>query len=391
MTLVEQLPTLYGVEKNGKTKTWCAAIHFDGTIAWAVIEFGQIDGKKQTTTREYSKGKNIGKKNETTCLVQCSSETMKKWMDKKEKEQYTLYPPTTSTPKEEATSTSHDKIFPMLAQTYEPKSTTKKKKNIVFPCFVQPKLDGLRCIVYKHNDTIFFQSRTGMYFESLEHLKPQLQVLFSQNDKVVFDGELYTQDYPFEELAGLIKKKKLSSEDKDKLQCVSYHIYDIIDAKEPFSSRTQFVEKMIPLFKTTKNIICVETIPCDTEEKFKEMFLKWVGDGYEGIMLRNRDGLYRTNYRSHDLQKYKEFKEDEFEIVGFKEGEGRDEGTVLWVCKTPEGRIFSVRPRGSVASRKELFLKGSDYVGKKLTVIYQELSEMNVPRFPVGKDIRDQY
>lgn len=390
MTLVEELPTLYGIEKNGKTKTWSAAIHFDGTIAWAVIEFGQIDGKKQTTVREYTKGKNIGKKNETTCLTQCSSETMKKWMDKKEKEQYTLYASDASTSgsKDEVAS---EKIFPMLAQTYDPKSTTKKKKNIVFPCFVQPKLDGLRCIVYKHNDTIFFQSRTGIYFESLEHLRPQLQVLFSKHDKVVFDGELYTQDYPFEELAGLIKKKKLSPEDKVKLLCVSYHIYDIIDEKEPFSMRTHLVEKMIPIFKTTKNLIGVETISCDNEDKFKEMFLKWVGDGYEGIMLRNKDGLYRTNYRSHDLQKYKEFKEDEFEIVGFKEGEGRDEGTVLWVCKTPEGRTFSVRPRGSVASRKELFAKGSTYVGKKLTVIYQELSEMNVPRFPVGKDIRDQY
>jgi DNA ligase-1 len=91
------------------------------------------------------------------------------------------------------------------------------------------------------------------------------------------------------------------------------------------------------------------------------------------------------------LQKYKEFKEDEYEIVGYREGEGRDEGTVLWMCITPEGRQFSVRPRGSMELRRELYRQGDKYVGKKLTVIYQELSEMKVPRFPVGKDVRENY
>jgi DNA ligase-1 len=152
--------------------------------------------------------------------------------------------------------------------------------------------------------------------------------------------------------------------------------------------RSKFIRESIP---TGENLVIVETVGCEDLEIFKEMFAKWVGDGYEGIILRNTDGLYQTNFRSHDLQKYKEFKEDEFEIVGHKEGEGRDKGTVLWVCKTPEGRTFSVRPRGSVASRKELFENYEKYMGKKLTVIYQELSEMNVPRFPVGKDIREHY
>jgi len=112
--------------------------------------------------------------------------------------------------------------------------------------------------------------------------------------------------------------------------------------------------------------------------------------GYEGCILRNINGLYRTNYRSHDLQKYKEFIESEYEIVGFKEGDGRDKGTVIWICKTHDS-TFSVRPRGSIEMRKELYENGNNYIGKKLTVIYQELSEMGIPRFPVGKSIRDGF
>jgi len=381
MTLVEQLPLLYGIEKNGKMKTWSACIHTDGVIAWAEIEFGQIDGKKQVTRREYTAGKNIGKKNETSCLVQCTNETKKKWLDKKDKEQYTesLSPSPSSVP---------SKIFPMLAQTYDPTSTKRKKNDIVFPCFVQPKLDGLRCIVYIRDNDIHFQSRTGMYFETLDHLAPQLQSFFKNHPGAILDGELYTTDYPFEELAGLIKKKKLSVEDKEKLKFISYHIYDVVETDKPFALRSEFILLNIT---SGENLVRVETVLCEDTDKFKEWFSKWVGDGYEGIMLRNTNSLYQTNYRSHDLQKYKEFKEDEFEIVGCKEGEGRDKGTVLWTCKTPEGRTFSVRPRGTVESRKELFVDSEKYIGKRLTVIYQELSEMNVPRFPVGKDIRDNY
>jgi hypothetical protein len=65
-THIERLPTLYGVEKNGKIKTWVANIYLKGTNAqtgnaFATIEHGQQDGKKQLTVRDYTEGKNIVK------------------------------------------------------------------------------------------------------------------------------------------------------------------------------------------------------------------------------------------------------------------------------------------------------------------------------------------
>jgi ATP-dependent DNA ligase len=384
-TLVETLPTLYGIEKNGKTKIWTASIHSDGLTAWADIEYGYVDGKKQLSRRDYTVGKNIGKKNESTFLEQCKSETMRKWLDKKEKEQYTM----NITTEEEASSS---KVFPMLAHTYEPESTKKKKNDIVYPCFVQPKLDGLRCVVYQKDGKIMYQSRNGVYYETLDYLSPSLTDVFDKYPDVILDGELYTKDYPFEELAGMIRKKKskLSDEDMQRLKVVKYHIYDVVDDQMDFAARIEFLSKIL-LDAESQDLVLVPTVVCREKEKFREMFSLWVEEGYEGIMLRNKTGVYRTNYRSHDLQKYKEFKEDEYEIVGYREGEGRDEGTVLWMCITPEGRQFSVRPRGSMELRRELYRQGDKYVGKKLTVIYQELSEMKVPRFPVGKDVRENY
>ena len=405
MEHVEELPTIYGVEKNGKTKTWTARIYRDilNGNATAEIVYGQLDGKKQTTTREYTEGKNLGKKNETTPLQQCMSETRRKWQDKMEKEGYSLVPPvleSESNSQSESNllnpSPSGGKVFPMLAHAYEPLSSKNKKNDIVFPCYVQPKLDGLRCVCYlmqsgNSNDCkVVAQSRTGAYFETVEHICDELRPILLKNPGLILDGELYTTDIPFEELAGLIKRKKASDADVQQRKCIKYHVYDIVVDGAPYSERHNRILATVGRTKC-EHVEVVHTQLIHALGEFRQAFGEYVAGGYEGIMLRNAHGPYRQNYRSHDLQKYKEFVEAEYPIVGFKEADGRDKGTVVWVCRTAEEREFSVRPRGTQEQRRQWFQDGHKYKGKLLTVIYQELSELNVPRFPVGKAIRDGY
>jgi ATP-dependent DNA ligase len=402
-------PVLYGTDKSGKPKQWSASVYEKDNIVIAEIEFGQVGGKLQKTTREYTEGKNIGKKNETTPYQQCLNETRKRWEDKKEKESYTEgfpedlpkdsnkdLPKNSNNPSNNPSDNpsedeKSEKYFPMLAHTYEPSSTKKKKNDIVFPCYVQPKLDGLRCIVYMSSSSsggglIICQSRTGTYFETMEHIVKEITPYFKGDKSLVFDGELYTTEMPFEQLAGLIKKKKITDVDRERLKHVKYHIYDIIN-DDPYSKRYKWIHENI------HDKRYLSSVPAFLTDKkgFKKYFSEFVEDGYEGIMLRNIEGLYRCNYRSHDLQKYKEFMESEYEIVGAKEGDGRDKGTVIWVCKNEEGKEFSVRPRGTIEMRKEWFENGHEYIGSMLTVIYQELSELGIPRFPVGKSIRDGF
>ena len=430
-TLVQEFPVLYGTEKNGKTKVWNAKIYLEGkhssaqeqqAHAFATIEHGQLDGKKQLTIREYTEGKNIGKKNETTPLQQCIAETQRKWRDKREKESYQeTITEQASAPDQGHQSSQHSpaeptkKYFPMLAHTFEPPTATTpttpttKKNNIVFPCFTQPKLDGLRCIMYRDPITteLHCQSRTGSYFDTMDHIKTSLAPIFRKHPNIVFDGELYTTEIPFEELAGLIKKKKLIPGDKYRLCVIEYHIYDVVDETTPFEERHATIRKIFaqnaasrmasphahgPNSDHMPQFIClVPTTEAKTPADFRAQFGEFIEAGYEGIMLRNKKGMYRCNYRSHDLQKYKEFLEDEFPIVGFTQGEGRDKGTIIWICVTKEGKEFSVRPRGTMEHRRKLFQTGEKYVGKKLTIIYQELTEEGKPRFPVGKDVRDKY
>jgi len=417
--LHKEFPHLFGKDKAGKTRVWQASVFAingqpPSVVGMAVIQHGIYGGKLQVDTRQYTEGKNIGKKNETTPLAQCLAETEKKWKDKIEKESYTQTPygeicevavaegsgtrvstaiPTVCV----AASSTSRKVFPMLANKYEPSSATKKKHGIVYPCFVQPKLDGLRCVVYLGSDgRPVYQSRTGGTFVVLTHLDNRILSILRGNPDTILDGELYTTEIPFEELAGLIKKKALSSpEDQRKIQRVQYHVYDIVWGETAFKDRFVRLQQLVSPFATASssqsNICVVPTSVVGSIEEFKEKFCEFVEAGYEGIMLRNAAGLYQENYRSNDLLKYKEFFESEYPIVDYREATGRDAGTVVWECETPEGRRFSVRPRGSLEMRRRWFESAKSLVGRQLTVIYQELSEMGVPRFPVGKAIRDGY
>ena len=48
-----------------------------------------------------------------------------------------------------------------------------------------------------------------------------------------------------------------------------------------------------------------------------------------------------------------------------------------------------MRPQGNYDERKKQYKEGKKYIGKMLTVKYQELTNDHVPRFPVGLAIRD--
>ena len=462
MSVVHSFPKLYAIDKNGKIKVWTAAVlqtiavkdAAKGTSATSRITHGYIDGKQQTAYRDYNTGKNIGRSNETTPVAQCIAETQRKWTDKKEKEAYSEMKPADCgegygdisgngyvdgdgdddgcDDGDGATAFTVGPFLPMLAHTFNPADATsaaaaagsKKKKVITFPCFVQPKLDGLRCVSYATHGTgtggagVALQSRTGAFFTGLPAIAAALRPYLSQHPNIVIDGELYTDQMPFEELAGLIKKKKITDDDVQRLKKVKYHVYDIYDRTLP---DMPYSERFSVLAAAVRRCGCVagdthagaaaaasgRMLRSDTEAaamvvlvrtekvavlaEFRRLFAEFVESGYEGIMLRNAAGVYRANYRSNDLQKYKEFMEDEYRIIDFTQGEGRDAGAVIWVCETDDGKEFSVRPRGTMEQRRIWFNDGESYIGKKLTVVYQELTEDGKPRFPVGKALRYQY
>jgi len=48
----------------------------------------------------------------------------------------------------------------------------KRGHNIVYPCYVQPKLDGIRCLATRKGNTITYTSRDEKEFPAVSHLTP---------------------------------------------------------------------------------------------------------------------------------------------------------------------------------------------------------------------------
>jgi DNA ligase-1 len=380
-----EFPTLYGKPStSNKIKVW--KIHVsenDENGASIIREHGYVDHKQTKSIKLVEKGKNIGKKNETTPTQQALNEATHIW----KKQIESGYVENINTLYEENIL----KVLPMLAHDFR-----KRNKDISSNFFIQPKIDGVRMIATFKNGCIEFYSRTGKIINGLDHIRKEL---FDKNilteEGFYLDGEIFTFDLTFEQISGLFRTIKLNDKQKAKMQLLKFHIFDCFYTNEKsnymFSDRLQIL-KSIPILKFSivvktehfnKHKLPMKNIISSTHDKY-------VQSGYEGIMVRNSESLYKMNYRSKDLQKFKEFLDEEFEIISGKEATGEDAGTIIFLCKTNKNHEFYVRPRGSRELRKYMFENLERYIGKQLTVRYQNLSEdKQIPRFPVGITVRD--
>jgi DNA ligase-1 len=146
--------------------------------------------------------------------------------------------------------------------------------------------------------------------------------------------------------------------------------------------------KKLQKFARLKNSVIVQTEQLGSKKEVQLKHDDYAEQGYEGIMIRDFKGLYKLAERSNHLLKFKAFQTEEYKIVGAEEGKGRDAGTVIWICSSDAGE-FSVRPKGTVEDRTKWLRNKNKYIGKPLTVQFQNLTNGGIPRFPVGLAIRD--
>ena len=374
-------PILFGESSHGKRKMWSVAVEDRSGVGVLIVSHGYEGGKMVVNEREVTVGKNLGKKNETSPVQQATAEAAALW----KKKQDARYVPAaaagvvaaggagvvSSDDADSDPSNTGDIPLPMLAHDFN-----KRGKTITYPCFAQRKLDGVRCVAIAGKGLF---SRNGKVFPHLEHIKTAINTL---PVGTILDGELYSDSLTFQEIVGLVKKETHKAGDAAKIAQIHLCVYDTVRG-EGYAARKMWLETLFCSLKTTA-LRLLPTAICASVDDIKSLHADYVAEGYEGLILRNSNGLYKIGHRSTDLQKYKEFFDAEYPVIGFKEGDGLDKGCVIWICKTPIGQEFAVRPRGTREDRSTSFTNGSKMLGKPLTVRYQELTTDGIPRFPVG-------
>jgi ATP-dependent DNA ligase len=370
-------PTLYEKSTTGKIKYWKISVSGTKQEATITVKYGADEDKERISEKLITEGKNIGKKNETTPYEQACAEAESTWKKKLDSGYI-----------EDQANLDKEVLLPMLAHRFQ-----ERKHDIIYPAFAQPKLDGVRCLAKKiDKKTIKYYSRMGKEYTTLEHLTPDLLKMMDIDE--VYDGEIYTHDYTFQEMVSFVKKQRPETTQ------LKFYVFDIAEVGPDFQIRHQKLTRdFLKIIKTAAKgepfnfspIILVSNREVKSEKDVYEYHDLFVKDGNEGVIIRNKRGLYDFKNRSKNLQKYKEFKDEEFEITGGYEGTGTEAGCITFTCKGKSGEEFSVRPRGSFEQRKQWMHDIKKIIGKSLTVRYQELTDGGVPRFPVGIAIREDY
>ena len=281
-------------------------------------------------------------------------------------------------------------IKPMLAYKVDKKPVDWSEK-----VYIQPKLDGVRCVIYvddKENIRCF--SRTGKEFHNLEHIKLSLNKFFFDyaNVDVVLDGELYNHDLKddFEKIISLVRKQKPTDADKAEAErLIQFHCYDYIETvmDKPYGYRS---DQLACSDMYNYCIKYVETTLVNSKESAQLRHQYNLNNGYEGSILR-LDKPYQQK-RSYNLQKFKDFNDTEATIVGYETGKGKREGTLgKFLMQDDDGIEFGCPP-GKGYNYKDLanILNNiHDYIGKRATFTYFERTQYGSYRHPLFKTIRN--
>ena len=282
---------------------------------------------------------------------------------------------------------------PMLAYPASDKPIDYTK-----PVYIQPKLDGVRCLIQAEFTDVFKDlkvkaySRTGKEWKNIDHILQDLVPFFDKYPDVILDGELYNHDLrdDFETIISLVRRQK--PDDIDMLESrdlVQFHCYDCIDiglVDASFENRMNFITHHVP------NSYCIKHVTTDRVYKHEEALdihhNANLVNGYEGSILRTNDPY--ACKRSHNLRKFKDFSDTEAKITSWVEGKGKRKGTIgKFMAIDADGNEFGMPVMDNFKKLRTMFKEMQTWVGKTATFTYFERTKAGSYRHPLFKAIRD--
>lgn len=334
---------------------WC--IWQDGNT----IYFGHsstLDGHMNIQAEEISEGK-AGRSIQEQIDLRMNSR-ISKMLDKGYKE----------TADEAAKSSTNQLglVTPMLAKPL--------KQQKVANAFIQPKLNGHRCLITKVDDSVVAYSRQGKLIHTIDHITCQFMDL---PESTVVDGELYIHGEKLQTIASLVKRKQ------DRSKEIRYFVYDYFDPQE---SQMRFEDRFEALKALTQDmdgfVVLTDTLAVNSLDEAIQVYHTHVDRGYEGSIVRDKNGKYESGKRSSSLLKIKPLFDTEVEVIDIVPGET---GLGICVCRMAGlDRSFKILAPGTHGEKRECLENKADYIGKRLKVEYRELTADGVPFHAVATE-----
>lgn len=277
---------------------------------------------------------------------------------------------------------SLNKIQPGFIPTFEVSLAQKfdMKRVKSDEVYVEPKLDGIRCLAIVERGEAKLFTRAG---KQITNFDSTVGVELAQLRDGCYDGEIMSVD--FRELMRQVNRK----EDKDISQ-VYFAVFDYINLKEWHAkkSKTQCAVRKeqiknqlstVGKFKYLR-MVRFKTIEA-TEENFKKEHDYWVSKGEEGIMIKDISAPYEFK-RDWSVMKYKAFFDVDVRIKGLLEGTGKHQGKLGSFVIDYKGKEVRVGSGLTDSLREELWIDRDKHVGRLIEVRYQEETPDGSLRFP---------
>jgi len=285
---------------------------------------------------------------------------------------------------------------PMLAKQAD-KVTNKNIFNKEW--YASRKIDGLRALIYMGLDgELHTASRGAMnydaaMYEILSH--PTLVKLFKDNPGLIMDGECYHHGFSLQQLNGIARTQKTAVD----YEILQFYWYDIVDTNSTFDERWAYMKDIRDYLNLEFNpekefkdgelrIQFVPQIITSSWNAIMDLHNEYVSEGWEGVVVRDPDKVYRPNGRTNDMIKVKCYKNSEFLITGYDLGLRGTEDMVFTLV-TKEGIPFKAKPHGD-RQQKEWYVENfeSECLNQYATVKYFYLSDTGCPLQPSVSNIR---
>lgn len=273
---------------------------------------------------------------------------------------------------------------PMLGSGFGNKSVKAE-----YPSVIQPKLDGVRGLVYLNYNNVRIRSRRKFEYKFLEDVKDQCRLLLSElPENSVIDGELYVHGVSYQHIESIVSRTVNRHPDEGKIE---YWIFDLINwSEDGFISR---FEKLRKAFNSIDNELTkIKLVDYDWVYCEDDVWNKWSEYSeynFEGAMLRKPDKKYHFG-RTNSLQKVKVFNYEDSIVNDVSCGSGNESGLALFHVFMPQyNEMFWVRPCGTHNMRAYWYKNPDKVIGRWYELKFQDRYDDGTPRFPIGYRFKD--
>ena len=260
---------------------------------------------------------------------------------------------------------------------------------------ISRKLDGVKALFYWDGKEIHTSSRGGEHYDySTIHLRtnPSLVAFFKENPTVILDGELFVRGKTLQQLSGAARMEK-NAYDCDWLQYWVYDCYNSADIDMIASERYKFLEDK---FAETHNFPIYRSSEDESEapirllgheyvsgwDNMKKLHDEWVSVGFEGAVITDPSKPYKVGSRCNNLIKIKQYKSEDFKVIGYKLGL-RGSEDMTFTCELEDGRTFEAMPVGNREIKAEYVENfETKYKGHKAECTFFNYSDDGIPTQP---------